>query len=606
DEFVPHIDQKYKIVFYPNATDADNNTFANAVYNIDLIEPFATSSNTEYSKNFATLAAAVADTGLADGDALNIAERTTGNGGGAMWDVVLSSTVTENTYNIVQCTGVGTLSIKLRENDNNVIAKQWGAIEDGATDDTDAIGASIEGGTVALFSKNGTQKITAISLNDSVHLRDANVAFSGLNAGFDIDTAIDGLSMKDCILTGDGVLSNDQKGITSNSAITNGYFENVHLISLVQGFDLNSAVNPKFIGGLVKGSVGEAAGEGYGIIAGSSIKGGFVGTTYEECQRHALYLNNALYATVTGNTFYKHRDGLATGGGLGALQIAGHAKGVAVSGNTFAECTGPEIVISPQPANTETLKSTVINGNTHTGGQSANIRIGGATPSATENVEGLNVTDETFMPDNAYDGSIVQLYSGRSVSISDSEWHVEDGAGTTLIGVQIGLTTPDDLYFDNISISGHKGILTKLSGNAIFVKVASELCLGTTRIDIFDNEIETDVLIDYATTPTNPNIRTDDTKVKSLTLASGNNDINVAGFNVFSITGNGAGSNLNGMDNAYDGKVIELRFNDLFVTMAAGGKKLAGSFTSSDFDVMWLKWNATDSRWDEQNRSVNS
>ena len=32
-------------------------------------------------KNFATLAAAVADTSLVDGDALDIAERTTGNGG---------------------------------------------------------------------------------------------------------------------------------------------------------------------------------------------------------------------------------------------------------------------------------------------------------------------------------------------------------------------------------------------------------------------------------------------------------------------------------------------------------------------------------------------
>jgi hypothetical protein len=62
-----------------------------------------------------TLNAAVIDTSLQAGLSINIAERTTGNGGGAMWDVVLSSTVTENTNNIVQCTGVGTLSLVQRE-----------------------------------------------------------------------------------------------------------------------------------------------------------------------------------------------------------------------------------------------------------------------------------------------------------------------------------------------------------------------------------------------------------------------------------------------------------------------------------------------------------
>ena len=48
------------------------------------------------------------------GKVLNLKERSTGNGGGATWDVVLSGSVTENGYNIVQCTGVPTLSLVLR------------------------------------------------------------------------------------------------------------------------------------------------------------------------------------------------------------------------------------------------------------------------------------------------------------------------------------------------------------------------------------------------------------------------------------------------------------------------------------------------------------
>ena len=50
-EFIPHIDQKYKIVFYPNATDADNNTFANAVFNIDLLDAFVTETSTKPSSS---------------------------------------------------------------------------------------------------------------------------------------------------------------------------------------------------------------------------------------------------------------------------------------------------------------------------------------------------------------------------------------------------------------------------------------------------------------------------------------------------------------------------------------------------------------------------
>ena len=83
-------------------------------------------------KPFPTLAAAVADTGLVDGDAINIAERTTGNGGGAMWDVVFSSTVTENTYNIVQCTGVGTLSLVLRIDDATLNTAEFGVTASGS------------------------------------------------------------------------------------------------------------------------------------------------------------------------------------------------------------------------------------------------------------------------------------------------------------------------------------------------------------------------------------------------------------------------------------------------------------------------------------------
>ena len=80
---------------------------------------------------------------ILDGDSINLSERTTGNGGGAMWDVVLSASVTENTFNIVQCTGIATLSLVLRIG-NNANVKQFGAIGDGVTDNITVLQSVID------------------------------------------------------------------------------------------------------------------------------------------------------------------------------------------------------------------------------------------------------------------------------------------------------------------------------------------------------------------------------------------------------------------------------------------------------------------------------
>ena len=551
-----------------------------------------------------TIADAIVDAELISGMAVDVKEHTAGNGGSGKWDVVLASTVSPNSDDVRQCTGVVTLALVLRK-DNQTNPYQRGVIGDGVANDTSAIKNTIEDNKQTVFDKSKSHKVTAISLSDSIHLEGATLVFEGSDAGFDIDSPIDGLTMTDTRLIGDGVLASSQKGITSNSALTNGNFLRVTLEGFQQGFDLNSAVNTKFIGGHVKGSVGEAAGQGYGIIAGSSSYGVFGDNLFESCQRHALYLNNALYTTVTGNVFKNHRDGLAASGGLGALQIAGQARGITATGNTFADCTGPEIVISPQPTNTETLKSITVTGNSHFGGQSANIRIGGATPTATENVDGVNVADEVFMPASTYDGSIVQIYNGFNVSVSDCTWGLRGGTGATLIGVQIGLVGADDTLLEGITISDHKGVLTKSSGNSIFVKIDSAYCLGTASINIFNNPIEADIYIDYQTTPTNPNIRSDNPKVQALTLPVGGSDVNVAGYNIFSITGNAGASVIDNFDNGYLDKEIEVRFVDTLVSMSStGNKSIGGAFTSTNKDVLFFKYDGT--TWREQHRSLNT
>lgn len=69
------------------------------------------------SRYFDQLSTAIANQELSPtgGQEIVLKERSTGNAGGSKWFTVLASTVTVNSYNIVQCTGVGSLALVLNE-----------------------------------------------------------------------------------------------------------------------------------------------------------------------------------------------------------------------------------------------------------------------------------------------------------------------------------------------------------------------------------------------------------------------------------------------------------------------------------------------------------
>ena len=91
---------------------------------------------------FNTLDEAINADFLVEGKVLHLKERTTGNGGGAIWDVVLASSVTPNTFNIVQRIGVPALAIVLRADNNNYNVAAMGAIADGVTDNSPVFNAA--------------------------------------------------------------------------------------------------------------------------------------------------------------------------------------------------------------------------------------------------------------------------------------------------------------------------------------------------------------------------------------------------------------------------------------------------------------------------------
>ena len=136
-------------------------------------------------KNFATLAAAVAETDTSRifvGAAANLKERTTGNGGGAMWDVIATGATKyidlPNGYNVVELAGVAGLSIAMRVS-STVSLIDLGGVPDyngtTGTDNTDAIEFAltycVENGIVldmSTLSKGGFYQVGDIDLTSVV------------------------------------------------------------------------------------------------------------------------------------------------------------------------------------------------------------------------------------------------------------------------------------------------------------------------------------------------------------------------------------------------------------------------------------------------------
>lgn len=91
----------------------------------------------EYVRKYLVLDEPVNDAGLTINDTIDIKERISGGGGGAAWDAVLASSVTPDTYGVVQCIGVPSLALVLRPN-NELNPYQFGCIGNGVADDTGA------------------------------------------------------------------------------------------------------------------------------------------------------------------------------------------------------------------------------------------------------------------------------------------------------------------------------------------------------------------------------------------------------------------------------------------------------------------------------------
>ena len=174
-DLIPFIDQKYKLVIYRNATDADANTFANAYKEVDKIDPFISTVD-EVVKVFDTLALAKAAT-FSLGQWVEIKGRTTkGDGGHA--EYLVEALGSPDGYGD-HATDDGNYQLTL-QTDGDILSKHYGSVNDGATDDTNEIQAAVD----AAKTGKGVVILPSNSVTNVVSLSATGVTFVGANARF--------------------------------------------------------------------------------------------------------------------------------------------------------------------------------------------------------------------------------------------------------------------------------------------------------------------------------------------------------------------------------------------------------------------------------------
>jgi hypothetical protein len=137
----PYIDGAYDLWLFPTEAEADANDTTNALRladNIIGVGGEVVASNTKYNPVTIQVAIDSTEWDASGGEVFEAQEYYSGTGGGGKWKTVLASSVTPNTYNIVSCVGVPLLALVLQEDEEHDIS-QWGAINDGLTDNSGVI-----------------------------------------------------------------------------------------------------------------------------------------------------------------------------------------------------------------------------------------------------------------------------------------------------------------------------------------------------------------------------------------------------------------------------------------------------------------------------------
>lgn len=495
----------------------------------------------------------------------------------------------------------------------NADVKRTGAVGDGVTSDTTAFSnmLSILGNAVVNACRTAASYLLgAINLTLVPNLQGGGkIALSGASAGFKLNANMVGPRFTNIEIAGDGVVGNAHKGVwvTGSNTISYPQITFCYIHDCVQNLDTSAMTDGIVFGNRIDSAAGTAAGQGYGIVGPSSKRMVIACNNLYNNGRHSIYQSNVQYNVLVGNVAYRN----AGTGSSSAFSIARTIIGLAVTGNMLAEYAGVGMGIEHDNADgvPGTLRAVNVVGNVFyqaPGSTDTNpdLNIGSSNPATGYLLQNVTVRCNNITPSPVRQNGFITVLNGFNLDLSDNQFDAYLGTVAGQIGINLD-TASGAAYYDKIRVCGNNGVIVSSGGATTFLNVGSAICTGTQQLDVFNNTVTCGTLIAYQSTPTNPNIRTDSLQEQAITLALGAQNLNIAGYNRFVITGNGGGSSVTNITNGYEGKVIELLFVDALTTLARGNQYLSGSvnFVSVNRAIMRLVYRQ--SNWYELSRSLN-
>lgn len=512
----------------------------------------------------------------------------------------------------------------------DVNVRNFGATGDGVTDDTAAIQAAIAAAPdySTIVFPYGTYKIGQVVFNGrnlSVEATGATFTMSGNTNGFLVKGVVTWFRVRGGKIVGDGV-NRDGLGVTfaqvgwlfgnePGAYVQNVIVEGVRIEDANIGFKFAAGTGvgsgeakcPRVLNCEVLRSKGIVGGLGYGFQF-SGASGGYIsGCLAEDCGRHGIYFAEGRDYRGIGNRLLNHR--LTEGdvaSNRAAFAVARSAE-VTVVGNTFDNCDGGSLMIDTDNAGTppdNVLRGVTVSGNVFRDSKLQDLIIGSVAPATQGEVEAILVSGNMFFRDNAQASSIIDINSGRKITIQNNQIFDNVAAAHCPITLE---AYDGAAYSREIIINGN----TITTQQTTTIQVPSALCGGSSLIDLSRNHVQKEdgtIIGDYVerlAAVTNINLFISDFFGYHYE-SNVNADITpwVAGVTAMTIS-NTAPTNITNFDGGRSGQVLVLRFADGNTTLKATNIYLAGAidFIPTVADIVTLV-NIL-GVWFEVSRSVN-
>ena len=395
-----------------------------------------------------------------------------------------------------------------------VSVEDFGAIGDGATDDTTAIQAAIDAlqsGQTLVFDKNYLIS-SALTITDKTRIRltgKGRVFFSGAPSGdyiFTMVGTIDNLEIDSLTLEGDGNATYSQGAIGNNSGqtISNTRFHDLTIKNINVGISHNANLGGSYTTGFtynnyLENILGTVAGSGYGIQAARAYNLHIYGNTINNASRHSIYVGKGqnLACLIENNIIINHRKDVHDASPRCAIDC-GRTSGVTIANNTFRDCYDGQIYLGADTSTGDDNGDILIIGNKFGTPKNAVpcIWLGEQLVPTTNFLYKIDIFDNTFEQDCSITlSAVISLLAGTQITIKNNRLRAYSVASQLPIFVEMGDTRyiTSDSHINDITVCDNVATSDKGStvGGSRLLYIVDQLCTGSSRYTAKNNSCPT-------------------------------------------------------------------------------------------------------------------